>query len=91
MQCKVENSICGWQPTGIGVPSAAGARADELTSLMVIPDVSVGHEELPALGALAWEGSMQRALRRWTASIGNIILEAPTQAFTVAILCLVLL
>lgn len=57
-QHNVENSIHGWQPTSIRVPGAA--NADEPAPLVVFPDVSVGHEELPSLGALARRGSMRR-------------------------------
>lgn len=33
--------------------------------LVVFPDVSVGREELPALGALAWRGSMWLDHQQW--------------------------
>lgn len=58
-QHNVKNSIHGQQPTSISIPDAASAGADELAPLVVFPDVPIGCEELPTLGALAWRGSVQ--------------------------------
>lgn len=54
---NVENSTHWRQPSGIRVPSTANAGFNKPARLVVFPTVSIGHEELPTLGALSRRGS----------------------------------